>query len=625
MKKRLIKKIVVAMMLIIQILQISGNLLKVEANIKEGDTVVLEGNHECDSLVEYWMEDYQKWSYKIVYYVYYQDKDSNEKYPAFCVEPKKEGIGTGYEQYEALIRPETDNQIWRILNKGYMGSNYQEWNLECDDDFYSATKIALHSLKEGIQPKDKYILGNRSVDGNSVEDIQRRAEKTLNVAQSLYEYGISGNDKYVSPKVSIKEKEECKKEEINNEIYYVQNYTVTGNKTLKSYEVEIQNFPKGTQILDIYNQEKNVLSNNSFKIAIPINEIKENINGTIHINNAYIKTNPVYYCESSIEEAQSYVTYTSGYELAETSTNLEIEANTCNLLITKIDKETQEKLSDVTFAVFNEKGEKIGEITTNENGEAMLNNLYPRMVTIKEIKVPDKYILSNEEKKVELKLEETTDVVFENELKKGTLKIIKVDKNNNEIKLDGVKFEIYDSEEKLVDTIVTNKDGEAITKQLPIGKYTVKEIETNSEYVLNNENIEAIVEYEKTVEIKVENEKIKGKVKILKISEDNNSRNGKPKSSPIENVVFEIKTQEGKLVDTIKTNKQGIALSKELEKGKYIIKEIKTNKDYILNEQEIIVEILENKKQEEIIVTNKSKDPEKPVEPEIVKLPRTGF
>ena len=132
-------------------------------------------------------------------------------------------------------------------------------------------------------------------------------------------------------------------------------------------------------------------------------------------------------------------------------------------------------------------------------------------------------------------------------------------------------------------------------------------------------------EYKKTTEVKIENEKIKGKIKILKISEDDNLRNGKPKSSPIEKVVFEIKTQEGKLVDTITTNKQGIAISKELEKGKYIIKEIKTDKDYILNEQEITVEILENKKQEEITVTNKSKDPEKPVEPEIVKLPRTGF
>ena len=120
------------------------------------------------------MKDYEKWSYKIVWYVYYKDLTDGKKYPAFCIEPKKEGIGTGYDSYSALVRNETDNRIWRILDKGYMGNTYVDWNLECDDDLYSATKIALHSLKEEILPKDKYILGNRSVDGNSVEDIQRR-------------------------------------------------------------------------------------------------------------------------------------------------------------------------------------------------------------------------------------------------------------------------------------------------------------------------------------------------------------------------------------------------------------------------------------------------------------------
>lgn len=51
----------------------------------------------------------------------------------------------------------------------------------------------------------------------------------------------------------------------------------------------------------------------------------------------------------------------------------------------------------------------------------------------------------------------------------------------------------------------------------------------------------------------------------------------------------------------------------------YIIKEIKTNKDYILNEKEQVIEIKEEGELAEIIITNKSKEPEKP------KLPRTGF
>ena len=48
------------------------------------------------------MEDYDFWSYKIVYYVYYNDE--GVKFPAFCVEPAKQGIGTGYETYNATIQ-----------------------------------------------------------------------------------------------------------------------------------------------------------------------------------------------------------------------------------------------------------------------------------------------------------------------------------------------------------------------------------------------------------------------------------------------------------------------------------------------------------------------------------------
>ena len=158
---------------------------------------------ECDSLLEYWMADHNKWSYKIVWYVYYIDEQTGNKYPAFCVEPAKEGVGTGYDEYNVTISKEKDNGIWRILSKGYMGSNYKNWNLECDDDLYSATKVAIHSYTEKIAPKDKYILGNRSVDGNTVEEIQRRGAKVLEVSQSLYEYGINGKEVYEEPQVNI--------------------------------------------------------------------------------------------------------------------------------------------------------------------------------------------------------------------------------------------------------------------------------------------------------------------------------------------------------------------------------------------------------------------------------------
>lgn len=709
MKGKTLNSAVVILLLVMQILQLGGNFLYAEAAIKEGDVVHLQADHECDSLLEYWMEDYQKWSYKVVWYVYYIDKEDGNKYPAFCIEPAKEGVGTGYDSYDVTIKNENDNRIWRILNKGYMGSSYQDWNLECDDDFYSATKVALHSLAEGVAPKDKYILGNRSVDGNTIEEIQRRGAKVLEVAQTLYEYGINGTDTYVSPKVSISKQGDKKIENIQNTSYYVQNYKVSGNKSLKSYEVEIQNFPIGTKVLNSQNQEQIKLSDNYFKIVIPINQIKEDIKGNINIKNAYIKTNPIFYCKSSIEKAQSYVTYMSGYEKDTTSTTLNIKANECSLLIQKIDKETKLPIPNVTFKIKDEKGNKITEVTTNENGIAELKNLYPQEILLKEIKVPEPYILSEEEKQVKLEWGKTSNITFENECKKGNLKIIKVDADDNEIPLEGVEFELFDikgnfikklvtdkngeafvndleigtyilketktkecyylakersvqikwkettiekienqkqkgqievykvdkedekqklegvifevldENKKRVETIITNKDGYAITDKLSIGTYYLKEVKTQNKYLLNQDLIEVEVKKEEVTSIKITNEKIKGKIQINKISEDDNKRNGKPKGSPIENVLFEIRKENGEIVQTLTTNEEGIAISKELEKGKYIIKEIKSNIDYEVTEEEFEIEILEHQKIEEITITNISKNPDPP------KLPRTGF
>ena len=622
MKKRIIKKIIIIVLLMFQALQIITNLNPVEAKIKEGDTVLLQADHECDSLLEYWMEKEKRWSYKIVWYVYYHDEVENKNYPAFCIEPSKEGVGTGYNSYNTTIQKEEDQRIWRILNKGYMGSKYTDWELECDDDLYSATKVALHCLKDseqGIEPNKKYILGNRSVDGNTVEEIQRRGEKVLKVAQILYEYGKNGIETYEAPRIEVAEDQKEKIETIQNETYYVQSYIVEANKELQSYEVNIQNLPSGTKILNLNNKEQTSFTQNIFKIAIPTNQIKQDINGTVIVKNAQIKTNPIFHCKSNVEGAQSYVTYLNSYEEADTSIPLKINANTCSLEIQKIDAETKKPLANVTFEIKDEKQNKIGEITTNQNGIARLEGIYPQTITVKEIKVPEPYILSKEEQQVTLKWGKVASIVFQNERKKGDLKIIKVDANEHSTTLENVEFELFDSKGKLVQKLVTNKKGEAYANNLELGTYILKETKTKDNYVLEQKEISIEIKYGEVVTLQLENEKIKGKIKIIKISEEDNYRNGIKKGSPIEGVIFQILDQNKKVVQTLITNEEGIAISKELEKGIYTIREVKTHQDYKITNEEFQIEIVEHQKTEEITIMNLPKEPEEP------KLPRTGF
>ena len=615
MNKKVFYKIGIVILAIMQILNILGGLSSVSAEIKEGDTLVLKGDHECDSLVEYWMTDYNKWSYKVVWYVYYIDSKTGEKYPAFCVEPAKQGVGTGYTEYATTLSKEKNAGIWRVLSKGYMGTTYKDWNLECDDDLYSATKIALHSYVQNISPKEKYRIGTRSVDGNTVEEIQRRAIKVLDVAQLIYTHGINGTEKYEEPQISVSQYGEKNIEILNGVEYYTQKYKVNANKKLISYEIEINNLVKGTKILNLNNQEISTQTDSYFKIAIPTKNIKEEINGNILIKNAKVKTCPIYYCKSSIQNAQSYVTYTAAYETTNGNIGIKIKNDNCNLQILKLDAETDKPIENVTFEISKANGESIGEYATDKNGLIEIKNLEPGIVRVKEIKVDDKYILNEEEKKVSLEWGKTAKIQIENSRKKGNLRIIKVDAENNEILLENVKFKLYDSNDNFVEDVTTDAKGEAVIENLNIGDYYLQEVETDEKYILNKEKIQVTVKWNEETTVKIENEKAKGNIKIVKTSEDDNFINGKKAGSAIPGVVFEIFDIDGNSIEKIVTDENGIATSSKLELGKYRIKEIKANDDYELNDKEYIVDITKNDETVEIGVTNKSKN----------KLPRTGF
>ena len=146
--------------------------------------------------------------------------------------------------------------------------------------------------------------------------------------------------------------------------------------------------------------------------------------------------------------------------------------------------------------------------------------------------MPEPYILAKEEKEVVLEWGKTAEVSFENERKKGNLKITKVDADNNKIPLEGVEFELFDSKGNLVKKLTTNKKGEAYVKNLEIGIYTLKETKTKENYTLaSDRKIE--IKWNETAEQIIENQKKKGKIEVYKTDSENNK-------IMLNNVVFEI-------------------------------------------------------------------------------------
>lgn len=311
------------------------------------------------------------------------------------------------------------------------------------------------------------------------------------------------------------------------------------------------------------------------------------------------------------------------YKLNTTPQTVKLEANQIKdiiftnekkkgqIKVIKVDLDNNEiKLKDVEFEVYDEKENVVDKLKTDQNGEAVSKRLpIDQKYTVKETKTGNTYVLNEEPQIVTLKEDQITDITFTNEKKKGQIKVIKVDLDNNEIKLENVEFKVYDEKGNVVDNLKTDKNGEAISKRLPIDqKYIVQESKTLETYVLNEEPQTVTLTQNQITDIQFENEKIKGKIEITKISADDNKLTGETKGTKLDGAIFEIYNEKDELVDTI-TIEKGIGTSKLLEKGKYYIKEINSGSDnYLLNTEKYEIEIEEHMKTVSITIENTSVD-----------------
>lgn len=598
--KNKLSKIVTVLLLTIVILSNVSPIFAFCFN--ENQVIELEKDHECISLLKMKGKDMLKG----VTYVVYNDPKTGRKQPAFCVEPSKQGVGTGAgDRYDVTLNLMHDQRLWRALYKGYMGTKYNEWKLECDDDLYYATKTAVHSLSEGSIPIEKYEVPHRVGRGDniSLEDVQRRGAKVLKVAQEIYEYAINGTENYAEAEVTARKIGEEKQQIINEIEYLVQDFSVSGNRGLDTYKVTIANFPEGTKIYNNSNVETNSMSNSTFKIAIPIKNIKNDVAGVVNITEAKVKTYPVFYANAYDEKYQDYITYADPVEDAETSLLLKINAHKSKIKIIKEDKETHKPLQGVEFNVkYADNNENIGNFITDEKGEIIIQNLRPADIILTEVKTQENYILNTNQYDVELSFNSMKEITISNERKRGNLKIIKVDKDDNNVAIGNVEFELYSEEQKkVIGKYTTDENGKIEIDNLRVGKYKLIEKKTNKFYNLG-EDAEIVIKWNEITEQVVENELKKGKVKIVKVDAAN-------ENIKLKDVEFEVLDNNDNVLETIKTNNEGEALTKEYPIRDYSnirIREIKTNEYYELNREPINIK-LEANKVETIIVKNKKK------------------
>ena len=213
------------------------------------------------------------------------------------------------------------------------------------------------------------------------------------------------------------------------------------------------------------------------------------------------------------------------------------------------------------------------------------------------------------------------------------LKVVKLDKETGkQIVYEGAAFEIYDSDNHRVTmqytypqvtsihTFYTNKEGYLITpEKLPYGDYTLKEVQAPYGYVLDDTPVPFSITQENSstdtgvtvVKVKARDVAQKGVINITKtgeifssVEENNGVYTPKYSVGNLKGAVFEIyaaedittldgtvRYEQGTLVDTVTTDNDGVAKSKELYLGKYTVIEKTAPNGYVHNGTKYDVEL----------------------------------
>lgn len=323
------------------------------------------------------------------------------------------------------------------------------------------------------------------------------------------------------------------------------------------------------------------------------------------------------------------------------------------LKIVKQDDETKQPvlLANTEFKVYDLDAKKyVEQVTTypntvvhksyftDENGYLILpESLKCGNYRIEEVRAPDGYTQNTQY--VEIKVDKNTayqmdsvsgdaiiTVTYENHPVKGklvihksgeTLKSFKKDFVYEEASLEGAEFEIYAAEDiftpdhqvdeqgnrhviyakdTLVKTVTTNKNGEAVIKDLPLGKYRVKETKAPAGFVLNQDSQEVAFIYkdQNTPEIEEKLEFSNERQKVELSVEKQDAETGKA----LKGATFGLYNKEAissgdkvivkadTLLQEITSNEKGkAAFTLDLPLGRYYVKELQAPAGYVSSDE----------------------------------------
>ncbi len=333
-----------------------------------------------------------------------------------------------------------------------------------------------------------------------------------------------------------------------------------GDTLQKGVKVNVLN-KDGSQAKDFNNKDITVTTNAKGEYSIPVYKRGEYIISFVKDDN--YKFSEKYTEEKNVENSISK-------ELIDGNTaktkvfalnpahkvqmkNVALETNYASIKIikTSADEKTADgnpkKLEGVEFElktqdgkpVKNYKGDEIKNVETDKNGEAVFKLVPYGEYIVKEIKTGDAYILpdkghdvslSEQTVKKEKDGKKTFTIELENKLKRGTIKIHKIDNTTKKTALKGIEFTIYDKTgNKVGDSKVTDENGNVQFENIPYGEYVLRETKGISGYEKLKKDISVKVLKDKEIySFEVINNKINPKINLSgdKIWDDANNQDG---------------------------------------------------------------------------------------------------
>lgn len=263
-----------------------------------------------------------------------------------------------------------------------------------------------------------------------------------------------------------------------------------------------------------------------------------------------------------------------------------------------------ETISGVTFEIRRVSDDALVDtVTTGKDGKVFLP-LEAGDYYAQETKAADGFKLDDTPIYFTVKDGETTRKTVTNKAFSGIL-LHKIDADTRK-GIYGVTFLLYDSNMNPVDQFTTDQNGYAYIDTLDLsGKVYLRELE-NEGYIVDEQLKTVYIKPGETTEITWENRAITGQIQIVKKSADYNPTNGLPAGTLLEGAVFEIYDKAGNLVDTIRSDSRGLAVSKPLPLSRYTIREVKAPANYGVNETELTAYLEHEGQIVKFEVTNKS-------------------